>query len=272
MFRCTDCGKEYETHPGYCECGNDNFEEIGNYAAEPQYSEEYDEYGNPIQQQFSDTGYYQEQEYVPPVPKLKYNKKAQKNVSKAKKPLTTGDMIGIGVFAICVVLSLLIFIFMGSNKSSGKGGGGNIVLHKDYSIPASIDAIWDSTAAFEPPSASKIDPNKILNTKLQSLDSEMNSYLISLAEAMIAGWDRSNIAGDGVTQMEFRIDKDGKIVGKKIFKYSGNKTLDNSVGMLINSFGKFQTPPSSYKDEVIIISFSSKNGAQKAFFPNVKTK
>lgn len=269
MFKCTDCGKEYETHPGYCECGNDNFEENDNYNAQPQYSEEYDEYGNPIQ--YNDEGFAQEEEYVP-VPKLKYNKKSKKSVSKSKKPLSTGDMIGIGVFAVCIVLSLLVFIFMGSGKSSNRGGGGNIVLHKDYSIPASIDAIWDSSAAFEPPTAAKVDPSKILNTKLQSLDSEMNSYLISLAEAMIAGWDRTGISGDGVTQMEFRIENDGTIVGKKIFKFSGNKTLDNSVGMLINSFGKFQTPPSSYNKEIVIIAFSSKNGAQKAYFPNVKTK
>lgn len=268
MFRCTDCGKEYETRPDYCECGNDNFDEVGSFAAEPQYSEEYDEYGNPIQY---DDGGFEQEEYVP-VPKLKYNKKPKKSSTRTKKPLTTGDMIGIGVFAVCIVLSLLVFIFMGSGKTGNRGGGGNIVLHKDYSIPASIDAIWDSTAAFEPPTAAKVDPSKILNTKLQSLDSEMNSYLISLAEAMIAGWDRSGITGDGVTQMEFRIDKDGKIVGKKIFKFSGNKSLDNSVGMLINSFGKFQTPPSTYNNEVVIISFSSKNGAQKAYFPNVKTK
>ena len=65
MFRCTDCGKEYETRPDYCECGNDNFDEVGSFAAEPQYSEEYDEYGNPIQY---DDGGVEQEEYVESVP------------------------------------------------------------------------------------------------------------------------------------------------------------------------------------------------------------
>ena len=29
MYKCTDCGKEYKDKPPFCECGNNNFEEIG---------------------------------------------------------------------------------------------------------------------------------------------------------------------------------------------------------------------------------------------------
>ncbi len=29
MYKCTDCGKEYKERPPFCECGNNNFEEIG---------------------------------------------------------------------------------------------------------------------------------------------------------------------------------------------------------------------------------------------------
>ena len=72
--------------------------------------------------------------------------------------------------------------------------------------------------------------------------------------------------------MEFKIQNDGTVAGKKIYKFSGNKTLDGSVAKLISEFGKFQTPPSSYKDEIIIISFSSNNGSLKANYPNVKIK
>ena len=70
--------------------------------------------------------------------------------------------------------------------------------------------------------------------------------------------------------MEFVVDKSGTIVGKKIYKYSGNKTLDDSVNKLISTFGKYQIPPSSYDQEIIIISFSAKNGSMKAYYPNVK--
>ena len=29
MYKCTDCGKEYKEKPPFCECGNNNFQEIG---------------------------------------------------------------------------------------------------------------------------------------------------------------------------------------------------------------------------------------------------
>jgi len=28
MFKCTDCGQEYEIKPDFCDCGNNTFEEI----------------------------------------------------------------------------------------------------------------------------------------------------------------------------------------------------------------------------------------------------
>lgn len=29
MYKCSECGAEYETKPKYCDCGNDIFYEIG---------------------------------------------------------------------------------------------------------------------------------------------------------------------------------------------------------------------------------------------------
>ncbi|MGN0013798.1 MAG: hypothetical protein ACI37T_00085, partial [Candidatus Gastranaerophilaceae bacterium] len=82
MFRCTDCNKEYPTHPGYCECGNDNFEEISaeqynddNGYADEEYYDEYADEGSYDDEAYTDD-YNQdeyEQEYVAPAPKLKKN-------------------------------------------------------------------------------------------------------------------------------------------------------------------------------------------------------
>ena len=41
MFRCTDCNKEYEVNPGYCDCGNDQFEEIIDSVPSQQYDDGY---------------------------------------------------------------------------------------------------------------------------------------------------------------------------------------------------------------------------------------
>lgn len=298
MFRCTDCNKEYEVNPGYCDCGNDQFEEIIDSVSSQQqydgYSDGYDDgnYGNDGYNDYNDgynDGYaddgYGDYQYQQPYPNQQYQQPYQQPYpqhtgghkhGKAKKPLSTMDKIGIGVFSLCILLSILAFIFIGkdsgkdSNAMIGTDSNGGSSLVKNYSIPTNIDAIWDSTEAPQAPSASKVDPNKILNTKLGSIDQEMNTFLIGMAQAMIDNWDRNGITGNGVTQMEFVVDKSGTIVGKKIYKYSGNKSLDDSVNKLIATFGKFQIPPSSYNQEIIIISFSAKNGSMKAYYPNVK--
>lgn len=295
MFRCTDCNKEYEVNPGYCDCGNDQFEEIIDSVPSQQYddgysdgyddgsygNDGYNDYNDGYNDGYADDGYGDyDAQYQQPYPNQQYQQPYQQPYGhkkvKHKKPLSMMDKVGIGVFALCILLSILAFIFVGkdsgndSNAMIGTDQNGGSTLVKNYSIPTNIDAIWDSTEAPQSPSAAKVDPNKILNTKLGSIDQEMNTFLIGMAQAMIDNWDRNGITGNGVTQMEFVVDKSGSIVGKKIYKYSGNKTLDDSVNKLIATFGKFQIPPSSYNQEIIIISFSAKNGSMKAYYPNVK--
>lgn len=295
MFRCTDCNKEYEVNPGYCDCGNDQFEEIIDSVPSQQYddgysdgyddgsygNDGYNDYNDGYNDGYADDGYGDyDAQYQQPYPNQQYQQQYQQPYGhkkvKQKKTLSMMDKVGIGVFALCILLSILAFIFVGkdsgndSNAMIGTDQNGGSTLVKNYSIPTNIDAIWDSTEAPQSPSASKVDPNKILNTKLGSIDQEMNTFLIGMAQAMIDNWDRNGITGNGVTQMEFVVDKSGSIVGKKIYKYSGNKTLDDSVNKLIATFGKFQIPPSSYNQEIIIISFSAKNGSMKAYYPNVK--
>lgn len=280
MFRCTDCYKEYPTNPGYCDCGNDQFEEIFDSEIPQQNAENQYDDGVYSENVYDSDGYYDdgyegeyeepyEEEYVPPVPKLK-KRKAHK---KKKKAITTMDKVGVGIFVICIILSILAFVFIGSGqKSASTGKNGQPLRVKDYSIPTNIDTIWNSTPPKSAPTAAKVDASKILNSRLTSLDSEMNSYLIGLAQAMIDSWVRDDITGNGSTQMEFIVSKEGKLVGKKIYKYSGNKSLDSSIGMLINSFGEYQIPPSSYNQEIIIIQFTSNNGSTKANYPNITGK
>ena len=308
MFRCLDCYKEYEVHPGYCdECGSDQFEEVPDNVGQAtivndgqydnrQYNDGYtdgyaDEYaddgyyddGQNYQQNgaYVETGYaqsysdngeygYQEEyqeEYVPPV-KLKKKKKKKK---KPKKQ-TMSVKIGIGVFALCIVLSICAFIFIGAGKEYADNSGAQKDRVKDYTIPTSINAIWDSTPPKAAPSAASVHPSKILNTKLDSIDEELRNYVMNIAREMTEAWVKDGIQGDGITQIEFIVNKQGKLVGKKIYKFSGNKSLDDSIGRLINDYTDYQTPPSSYNEEVIILSFKSNDGALTAFIPKMSAK
>ena len=61
-------------------------------------------------------------------------------------------------------------------------------------------------------------------------------------------------------------------MNKKVFKPSGNKSLDDSVAKYLDTFKTVTPPPESYNQETIILTFKSVNGISRAIIPSVKTK
>lgn len=272
MFRCTDCGKEYTINPGYCEdCGNDQFEEIQTVAgngyddySDDGYSDEeyYDDYNNQQQYQVN---------YITPQRNIKG--KSKKAPAK-KKGMSKSDQVGIGVFSVCLILGLVILISGftgGSKKPSSKNNGDKPLLTKNYTIPNDINSIWDSTPPSGKPNSLKT-PDKIINARINELDPELKKYLAELLDDMVSNWNRSGIEGNGIAQMEFKLNPIGALDSKKLTRISGNTSLDSSVDALMKEYNTYVAPPSSYKQEYIIISFSSKNGTLKAYFPKVTIK
>lgn len=249
MFKCTDCDKIYSQNPGYCDCGNDSFIEIPDdgFSEQTDYSQ--------------DTGEVQVQHVVKKVKKKKKKSQAKKN------SMSTQDIVGYAVFSVCIILSIFAWIFIGyGQKSQAKSN--KPMLVKNYNIPANIDDIWDSTA----PVIKPVDPKTILNTKLSEMDSNLVTYLNDVINEVNLYWDKEGITGDGSYSYQFIINKDGSLSDKKVFKTSGNKTLDDSVAKYVKEMNKFTPPPESYKQEVIILTFKSANGIARAIIPSVKTK
>lgn len=118
MFRCKDCGQEFDIKPEYCDCGNNVFEEIvvnsavNNSEIKIQQKEEFkEEYKRiPLQEQIS--------------------------------PLA------IVIFSICILLSLLsiIFIGRGSNTETQTEQAKATQEKPSENIP-SINSLWDNTPA-----------------------------------------------------------------------------------------------------------------------------
>lgn len=273
MFRCTDCYKEYTQHPGFCECGNDQFEEIQDYADDQNgyYDDGYSDggYDDGYDDGYSDGnyGYQQPQQQYQPMPRKKAPLKKKK-----KKAMSTSDMVGVGVFCICIVLSMLAFIFIGAGKTTAsKDSSGKPLLEKNYSIPSDINTLWDDTLPNQAVTAANVDRNELINAKLKdnSVDEATLAFLKEIGKAIVDIWNRDGITGDGVAEMEFRVQPDGSISGRKMYKYSGNKTLDDSVTAIINDFKRFQMPPSSYNNEIIVVAFSSKNGSTNLYYPKM---
>ena len=249
MYKCTDCDKIYTENPGYCECGNDAFIEIPD-----------------VQQTFVQPEYQQNEATVQLQRTVRKIKKKTKQ--PAKKPLSKQDIAGYIIFAVCIILSIFAWIFIGYGQKSTSKSGGKPVLVKNTNIPVNIDDVWDSSV----PATKPVDPKTVLNTKLANVDSKLSSYLNDLINDINLNWDKTGVSGDGTYSYEFSINKEGGVTNKKVFKTSGNKSLDDSVAKYVNGLNTVAPPPETYKQETIIVSFKCVNGIARAFIPSVKTK
>lgn len=92
MFKCVECGQKFDIKPDYCDCGNDVFEEI--IAQEQVVSE------NKISEKIN-----------------KDNFEKQEPVKVSLQHYTMQDYVSVGVFLICIILSILSIMFLGNTSS-----------------------------------------------------------------------------------------------------------------------------------------------------------
>ena len=108
-YKCTDCGQEYDIKPEFCDCGNNIFEEIN-------------EINDEIETLFSSS-----QPEIPSRP-IKRN-----NI----------DILSLLIFILCIVLSILSWIFIGRDaKIQDETLTNNPVQTNVNAIP-SIDSLWN---------------------------------------------------------------------------------------------------------------------------------
>ena len=115
MYKCTECGTEFEVKPQYCDCGNDTFDEIKPAIDIPKPQQTKAPKPEPI--------------------KIKQKKKTVERKSV--------DILSWAIFATCLMLSLIIIFFVGNPKEK-------IVeeVQKEHvtvkNIP-SIDKFWNNS-------------------------------------------------------------------------------------------------------------------------------
>ena len=115
MYRCKECNATYKDKVEYCECGNNTFEYIED---KPQHA------------------VHKQQTKITPADKLK------------KK----SDIVSFSFLAICIILSILIWVFAGNTTKPTKKQKTSIpkqqkVINKN--IP-NINQIWDDTPMYQP--------------------------------------------------------------------------------------------------------------------------
>ena len=121
MYKCSECGTEYETAPKYCECGNDifiNVEDEQDFV--PQEVEDFDD------------------EPEMPVRTSKYHGGGRNFRQKNFSP------VGLSIFAVCIILSLLVLFVIANPKKETAKIDTETQTAEEIEIP-SIDSYWDNT-------------------------------------------------------------------------------------------------------------------------------
>ena len=127
MYRCCDCGCEYETKPDFCDCGNDTFEEI---IPEPE---------------------------IVPEQKVKHKKTFDEQYPELSKFKESLDPISVIIFLLCIVLSVCSFIFIKPKETQTVQNQEPEV--KEERKVADINTFWNDTPPKPEPKANKQEPS-----------------------------------------------------------------------------------------------------------------
>lgn len=114
MYKCKECGTEYEIKPEYCDCGNDTFEIVV-----PR------EVSTPI---------------PTPQPTIKPQQKRD-NVDDSYNRLKDFDPISIIIFIICILLGVAVILFVGNPP---KKAPQKTAVEQSQNLP-SVDTFWNNS-------------------------------------------------------------------------------------------------------------------------------
>lgn len=143
MFKCIECGCEYEIKPDYCECGNDVFEEV-KPAAQPK-----------PQQQASAPQQRPAVNNIPPqrniphiqarpiqIERPKTFDEQYPQISRFKKSL---DPISVVIFIFCLIMAFCTLFFIGNPKESVTTNNQTQTEQKPVENIPNVDSYWDNT-------------------------------------------------------------------------------------------------------------------------------
>ncbi len=129
MFKCKECGTEYQVKPDYCDCGNDTFEETITATPETEVKKEE----------------YKQAEIKQNIPTEKQNDiTVQETAKPVVKKVSAIEPYAIIIFSICILLSLAVILFVANPKPQTGTEEKEIQETNTVNIP-SIEKLWNNS-------------------------------------------------------------------------------------------------------------------------------
>lgn len=149
MFRCKECGTEFDVKPDYCDCGNDTFDEIVEQVESVELPKE-----EPTLQKLENNNPFKFEQKV--VKEVAREEKIEKTPKKEKRqeplivferpdlPQIKIEPISLTIFLICLILSFVIVFFVGNPDPNAQAKKEVEQQTINKNIP-NIDKLWDNT-------------------------------------------------------------------------------------------------------------------------------
>ncbi len=162
---------------------------------------------------------------------------------------------------LCVILSVVILSFSTGNKTTETKTETKTTTTPPTKItpipepkPQPKPIIQQKTITTQQKPVIKPKPVIVVNTK------EAQDYKIKLRNALFLKLDVTNIQGSGKCGIQFSVNQEGKLINRAFSFQSDNKTLNDEVYKMLMRMPKYDTPPQSYKGELIKITIEFNNG------------
>lgn len=275
MFRCKDCKLEYEKKPDYCECGNDSFEEIlpetkksflEQYPQIQNFAKSFDVLSTSI---FGLCIILSILAWVfigKESPDTKKTKKVQKHATEQIK--NDKKLPDINSF------------WDNTPPEVQKPVQEALQAPEVEAIPAEIQREMQLRALREeqerrmehaqiqqrPQIPQDIAPQtkrpktSPIKKRETASNSDMISYKSDLRQVLFSHLSVTSVQGEGRCEIEFSVDKSGRLLNRKFSKLSDNKSLNDAVYNMLMSVPRYSAPPSGYNGEKIKLSFYFDNG------------
>lgn len=264
MYRCIECGSEYDTKPDFCECGNDTFvEEVPETNDFVSKKSSYDKKNmlswiifiicvllsvliliffpkidtqnkGPEQEELTQVI----QEDIPELYSFWIDCKPQKDEEvEASEPVK-------------VIMSII------KPKTEPKKD-----VKKENQVKNTSQKTQQSQAAIQTkrvqqtpkPKTQQTSQTQTSQTEQTVLQYELLTYKNSLLQRLRSNIPFSEIEGDGECGIVFALDSSGKLTDRNFYFQSDNKSVNDAVYKMLMKTPRFNPPPSGYKGEKLKI-------------------
>lgn len=273
MFRCKDCGCEFNTKPDYCDCGNDTFDEIITAETSPDIKQLFsviifvlclilaiipwtikDKTPKPAQTAKSEPTIKE----IPPIEKIwdATPIKIEKTIPQFDETLPETAPVNIIVQPEPKL----------NQKTEVKPPAPSKPVNQkpvektkpaapkqEQPKPVHKPQVESQRPQFTPP-VIKIDKTPLIN------------YKNELRIALLSKLNIPNIQGEGECAVSFSIDADGKLLNRNFLYKSTNKSVNDEVYYMLMRLPYFKQPPTLYKGETIKLKFYINNGSYEISF------